>query len=55
MLTIRMPNHASDLGLPDSSDLTVQTLAQVKAASPELPPPAEVADAELPVRRTSER
>src|SRR6478735_2169006 len=47
-LTIRMADHAGDLGLPAGANLAVQTLNEVEASAEELPSPALVADAVIP-------
>ena len=44
-----MANDAGDLSFPADTDLTPETLNQVQAARPELPPPTEVPDAMRPV------
>lgn len=46
---VRVAHHARDLGFADGADFAVQALQKVEAARPELPAPAEVADAVLPV------
>jgi hypothetical protein len=48
-------NDTGDLGLPAGPDLTVQTLNEVQATSPKLPPPAEVTNTVVPVFLASER
>lgn len=44
-----MSDDTGDLSLTDGTDLTVETLAQVETSGPELPSPAQVTNAELPV------
>ena len=44
-----MPDDAGNLGLTNGADFTVETLAEVEASSPQLPSPAEITDAVLPV------
>ena len=44
-----MAHDARDLGLATGADLAVQPLYHVQATGPQLPAPAEVADAVLPV------
>lgn len=48
-LTVWVANNTSDLGAAASADLTVGTLHEVEGSSPELPSPAEVSDAVVPV------
>ena len=43
-----MADHTRDLGVLSRTNLTVQTLAQVKATGPQLPTPSLVTDAVLP-------
>lgn len=54
LLTIRMLDDTGDLGLADGTNLTVQTLKEVEAASPKLPSPTQVPNAVVPVILTSE-
>ena len=55
MLTIRVADDAGDLGLATSADLAVQTLDEIGTTAKELPSPALVADAVVPVFCASKR
>ena len=50
-----MPDDTGDLGVAKSTDLTVQTLDEIQATGPELPPPSEITDTYGPVRVARER
>lgn len=50
-----MTDDSGDLGLTTGADLAIQALNQIETASPELPSPAQVTNASLPVDVTSER
>lgn len=49
LLTIRMFDNTGNLGLTDGTNLTVQPLNEVEATGPELPSPAKITNAVLPV------
>jgi len=53
-LTIWVTDDTGDAGLAAGADLTVETLDQIDAASPELPSPPEVTDAVVPIILASE-
>lgn len=52
---IRVTDDASDFRFAAGAHFAIETLEEVETASPELPSPAEVADAVSPVLFTSER
>ena len=54
-LTVWVAHNTSNLGLAESTDLTVQALEKVETSGEQLPSPTEIADAVRPVVVTGER
>ena len=49
MLTVGVPNDASNLGFANGTNLAVKAFQKVETAGPKLPSPAQIADAVGPV------